>query len=399
MGLEEQAGQRNVPMARISGALFLAGFATFSLVYCTQPLLPEFSAEFGVDPATSSLSLSLTTGCLAFSILFAGALSEMLGRRGLMFASICCTALLNLVAAVAPNWETLLIARALEGIAVGGVPAVAMVYLAEETPPWRLGLAMGLYVAGNAFGGMAGRVAMGVLTEHYSWRVAMVSVSLVGLVSAIGFFLLLPPSRNFTPRRDLTVADHFRAWKNHLCDPALLLLFATPFIGVGIFVTIYNYIGFRLLAPPLNLSHAQVGLIFLSYIFGMLASSVAGGMADKIGRPPVMIAGVVIMLAGLALTISSSLFAIVLGVIGVTFGFFAMHSVASSWVGRLARKNKSHASSLYLLAYYTGSSILGSVGGWFWLAGGWLAVAGYCGLMALMILAIVARLRRLASDG
>ena len=48
--------QPALAMARISLALFMAGFATFSLIYSTQPLLPEFTAEFGVDPATSSLA-------------------------------------------------------------------------------------------------------------------------------------------------------------------------------------------------------------------------------------------------------------------------------------------------------------------------------------------------------
>jgi MFS family permease len=103
-------------MARISLALFMAGFATFSLIYSAQPLLPEFTAEFGVDPATSSLALSLTTGCLAVSILCVGALSETWGRRGLMFASICGAALLNLVSSVAPTWEVLLVVRSLEGL-------------------------------------------------------------------------------------------------------------------------------------------------------------------------------------------------------------------------------------------------------------------------------------------
>jgi len=152
-------------MARISLALFMAGFATFSLIYSTQPLLPEFTAEFGVDPATSSLALSLTTGCLAVSILCVGALSETWGRRGLMFASICGAALLNLVSSVAPTWEVLLVVRSLEGLVLGGVPAVAMAYLSEEIPPDRLGRAMGLYVGGTAFGGMIGRVAIGALTH------------------------------------------------------------------------------------------------------------------------------------------------------------------------------------------------------------------------------------------
>jgi YNFM family putative membrane transporter len=63
-----------------------------------------------------------------------------------MFASICGAALLNLVSSVAPTWEVLLVVRSLEGLVLGGVPAVAMAYLSEEIPPDRLGRAMGLYV-------------------------------------------------------------------------------------------------------------------------------------------------------------------------------------------------------------------------------------------------------------
>jgi YNFM family putative membrane transporter len=61
---------------RASFALFLSGFATFSLLYCVQPLMPIFAADFGVSPAASSLSLSLSTGLLAFAIFCAAAVSE-----------------------------------------------------------------------------------------------------------------------------------------------------------------------------------------------------------------------------------------------------------------------------------------------------------------------------------
>src|SRR5260221_7103267 len=137
-------------MARISLAVFMAGFATFSLIYSAQPLLPEFTAEFGVDPATSSLALSLTTGCLAVSILCVGALSETWGRRGLMFASICGAALLNLVSSVAHTWESLLVVRSLEGLALGNAPVVTIGYTLAESPPESLGHAMGLYCGGTA---------------------------------------------------------------------------------------------------------------------------------------------------------------------------------------------------------------------------------------------------------
>jgi MFS family permease len=142
---------------RISLALFLAGFATFSLLYCVQPLLPVFARHYGISPAASSLSLSLSTGFLAAAIICAAAVSEGLGRRGVMFASMTLAALLNIAAGLAPGWHLLLLARAAEGFVLGGVPAVAMAYLAEEIPPRMLGRAMGIYVAGTAFGGMSGR--------------------------------------------------------------------------------------------------------------------------------------------------------------------------------------------------------------------------------------------------
>lgn len=378
-------------VSRITFALFLAGFATFSLLYCVQPLLPVFTRSFGVTPAASSLSLSLSTGFLAFAIFLAAPVSEGLGRRGLMFTSLTLAAALNIAAALAPDWRLLLIARAAEGIALGGIPAVAMTYLAEEMPAARLGLAMGIYIAGNAFGGMCGRVGAGILAEHSSWRVAMGVTGAIGLAAAAGFLLLLPPSRNFTPQRGFRPGHHLRAWGNHFRNPALPMLFAIGFLAMGAFVTIYNYAGFRLMAPPYRLSQTQLGLIFAVYVFGIAASSLAGALADKAGRFPTLVGGICITVLGVLLTALHALPLLVLGIIALTIGFFATHSVASSWVGRLADGNKGHASALYLLAYYLGSSVAGSAGGWFWAHGGWNAVTLFT--LALLALALCSTFR------
>jgi YNFM family putative membrane transporter len=369
-------------------ALFLAGFATFSLIYSVQPLLSEFAREFHLEAAASSLALSATTGALAISILAMGAFSETLGRRGLMFASICGAALLNLGCAVAPNWPVLLLARGLEGVVLGGVPAVAMAYLAEESPPERLGFAMGLYVSGTAFGGMTGRVAMGIMTQLSSWRVALGVVSVVDLAAAAAFVMLLPSSRHFVRRTGLSLSAHLYAWRGHLGQPGLAMLFLVAFLAMGAFVTVYNYVGFRLAEPPYRLDQARIGLIFLIYLLGMVASSWAGALSDRFGRAPILMLGAVIALAGLAVTLADPLPLVILGVAGLTIGFFMAHSVASGWVGRLATQNRSHASSLYLLAYYMGASVLGSAGGWAWRWGGWPAVTGYCAAAMVGVLAL-----------
>ena len=381
---------------RATIALFLSGFATFSLLYCVQPLMPIFSQDFGVTPAESSLSLSLSTGFLAFAIFGAAAVSESLGRRSLMFISLLGAALCTLICAVSPNWHMLLIFRALEGFLLGGVPAVAMTYLAEEIEPRGLGGAMGLYLAGNAFGGRAGRVVTGTIAEFFSWRPALAAVGILGLIAATGFLYLLPPSRNFTPRKGFDIAFHAKAWGGHFGNPALPLLFAIGFLVMGSFVTVYNYAGFRLVAAPYNLSQTELGLIFTAYLFGIVASWAAGLFGDRIGHFVVLPAGVLIAALGAVVTLATSLPLIILGIILVTIGFFVTHSVASALVGRLAHGAKGHASSLYLLAYYLGSSIAGSLGGYFWLADGWNAVVVFILIMLAVCLVSAFAVARLA---
>jgi YNFM family putative membrane transporter len=369
---------------RISAAMFLAGFATFSLIYCVQPLLPAFARDFHIGPAESSLALSVTTGSLAAAILCAVAGSQVLGRRGLMFASMCAAAILNVTDALAPTWHTLLTARALEGFVLGGVPAVAMAYLAEEIHPRGLGLSMGLYVGGTAFGGMVGRVGIGALTELISWRLALGILGAIDLLAAIGFFALLPESRYFQQRPSLDPSYHLSAWLSHLRHPGLPFLFLIGCLTMSAFVTIYNYTSFRLAELPYSLSPTQVSLIFVVYLFGIVASPLAGALADRVGRGPLLIASITIAAIGIGLTLVERLGVIIAGIVIMTTGFFIAHSVASGWVGSIAGTAKEHAASLYLLAYYLGSSVLGSIGGWFWASGGWSWVAGF----AVILLAI-----------
>ncbi|MDC9808690.1 MFS transporter [Rhizobium binxianense] len=372
---------------RASLALFLSGFSTFSLLYCVQPLLPIFSQEFAVSPAESSLSLSLSTGFLAVAIVCAAAVSEGLGRRSLMSISLVGAALLTIATAFAPNWHLLLVIRALQGLVLGGVPAVAMAYLAEEIDPRGLGATMGLYVGGTAFGGMSGRVLTGIFAEYLTWRPALFIIGAIGLAAAIGFIALLPPSRNFVRRPGFDPRFHAKAWLGHLSNPALPFLFAIAFLAMGSFVTIYNYAGFRLVAPPYGLNQTELGLIFTVYLFGIGASSIGGLLGDRIGHFSVLLFGLALTAVGSALTLFASLPTIILGIIVLTTGFFMSHSIASGLVGRLAHGTKGHASSLYMLAYYVGSSLMGSAGGWFFAVEGWTAVVIFT--LAMLALAFV----------
>lgn len=351
-------------------ALFLAGLATFAALYDVQPVLPALAAQFNVVPATASLVLSVSTVALAAALFGAGSLSESLGRKIPIVASLVISSAITFLCAAAPNFGTLLGLRLLEGIAISGVPAIAMAYISEEVAPEALGFSMGLYVAGTALGGMSGRFVVGIVADHAGWRAGLIAIGIIAIACAVAVALLLPASRGFTPHAQ-SMREHARAYRAHASDAGLPWLYATGFIIMGAFVAIYNYIGFRLLAPPFSLSQSAIGAIFLVYLLGSVASAVMGRLADRYGRRSVLWISEAIFLAGVLVTLAGNLVTIVCGIAVLTVGFFGAHSVASSWVGRRAITNRAHATALYLFAYYLGSSILGSLGGIAFGAAGW----------------------------
>lgn len=371
-------------------ALFSVGFSTVSLLYCVQPLLPTFSADFAVSATEASLALSLATGLLSVSMLVAGVASELWGRKSIMVASLLLSAVLTVICAAVPHWPTLLMVRALTGVALGGLPAVAMAYLSEAMHPRSLGLAMGLYVGGTSLGGMAGRLLTGIISDIWGWRAAVLVMGLLGLVCALILWRSLP-SRSFIGREP-RLGALLRAFGAHLKDPALPLLFTEGFLLMGGFVTVYNYVGYRLAAPPFSLSQTEIGGMFAVYVCGIFSAAWAGSLAGRFGRKTVLPIPIVLMLAGMVMTLSGQLWSIVTGVAMLTLGFFGAHSVASGWVGAQARTNKAQASSLYLFAYYLGSSVVGSLGGVFWKLDAWPGVIMMTGVLMLVSMAISLRL-------
>jgi MFS transporter, YNFM family, putative membrane transport protein len=375
-------------------ALLAAGFATVSLLYCVQPLMPLFVADFAVSAVDASLTLSLTTGLLAVSMLAAGALSEVCGRKPLMVASLLLSSVLTMVCAMVPHWHTLLVVRALTGVALSGLPAVAMAYVAEEMHPRSLGLAMGLYVGGAGLGGMAGRLLTGIVTDNWGWRAAMTVIGSLGFVCAAILWRNLPASRHFV-RRDPRMTPLIQGFGAHFRDPVLRSLFAVGFLVMGSFVAVYNYISYRLLAPPFSLSQAGIGEILAVYLGGIVSSTSMGRLSEWLGRNAVLPATLILMLAGMALTLSGRLSLIVVGIAMLTFGYFGSHSVASAWVAARARTSKEQASSLYLFAYYLGSSVMGWLGGVFWKLDSWRAVISLASALVLAAIAIALHLRDL----
>jgi YNFM family putative membrane transporter len=329
------------------------------------------------------------------SLLASSVVSERYGRKPLMAGSMFCGAVLTLLAAFTQGYGQLLLLRALTGLLMGGMPALAMAYLSEEIAGPSLGHSMGLYIGGSAFGGMTGRVLASVISDFYDWRIAVGVMGTAGLYAAWEFNRSLPPSTNFRGGQGGWRAL-FTGTAKHMRDAGLPWLFSLAFLLMGAFISMYNYIGYRLLAPPYAMRQSAVGALSVLYLLGIFSSVWAGKLADRLGRRNVLWLVMMVMLGGLLLTLAGQVFLIVAGMGLFTFGFFASHSVCSSWVGRRARPPQALASAIYLFFYYLGSSVVGWFSGVVWAHAGWPGFVSMLGAILLVAMGVALRLRGLA---
>lgn len=366
---------------RANLALFAAGVATFALVYATQALLPAISTDLGVSPGRASLTVSATTTGLAVAVLPLSALSERWGRTRVMTASVFTAAVLALLVPFAPDLTSLVVLRAVQGMALAGLPATALAYLAEELHPRAITAAVGLHVAGNSVGGMSSRIITGTVCEGYGWRAAVAVVGVLSLLCAVAFRLLIPPAARFQP-----APVHPRAvWdtvRGHLANPLLTRLYAIGLLLMTVFGGVYTVLGYRLLAEPFGLPESVAGLVFLVYLVGTASSAAAGRLAGRLGRRGALYTGILTAAAGLLLSVTDHLAAVLLGLVLITAGFFTAHTVASSSVSRAVVRGRAQATALYLTAYYVGNGIGGTLGASTYHAAGWSGTVAM-GLTAL----------------
>lgn len=375
---------------------FCAGLASFNAMYATQAVLPSLSTYFHTSPTLAALTISATTGALALAVIPMGTLSQRVGKRALLQCTLLVATALSLLLAIMPSIGALIAVRAVQGVAIAGVPAVIMAYLTEEIHPQYLARVMGFYISGTTLGGLIGRLVPGFALEFFSWRAAVFAGAIVALSMAYIAATVLPAQQR-SGRRRISWVEERTAYTQHLRNPTLLMLFALPFLMMGAFVSLYNYLGFRLISA-FALPESVVAFIFLLYLSGTWSSARAGSFIQRFGRARVLGASAGLATAGLLLLLIPWLWSTLIATLIFTASFFAAHSTASAWVAQVAAENKVEASSLYILSYYVGSSVIGAVSGFFFSQGWWVLVLWLCALYSLSFYLAI-RLQRAVSAG
>lgn len=365
---------------RVLAMLSLGGLANFALIYFVQPLLPEFARGFGVADGSTGAALSATTIAMILGLLIAGPLADHLGRIWVMSGSLVLSGVLSAACAAAPSWEIFLILRAAAGVALAGLPAIALAYLREQISSASHARANAVYIMGTGLGGAAGRLLPGPLAGLGGWQLVTIVLGVLSVVVGIAVILLLPADRP-APFR-VSAADLLLGTFSLLRSGQVALVCGLGFTSMAVFVGVYNAVSLRVEAPPFSLTPEQATVLYLAYPVGLLAPALSRRLADRVGRPAAVILGLLGMALGAALTIPEGAVPIMAGLGLLTFAFFTAHSVCSGWAVDRAHRSgldAARASSLYLIFYYAGSSISGTAATHLWSAAGW---GGVLALMA-----------------
>ncbi|MDO5493522.1 MAG: MFS transporter [Nesterenkonia sp.] len=368
---------------RLLVALFFIGVATFAQLYSPQGLLPLIAADQGVTADSASLMISAATLGLALGVIPWSYIGDSRGRKPAMLAAVSLACLFALASVMMPTFELTLVMRFLEGLMLGGVPALAVAYLSEEVTPKATVVAAGTYVSGTTVGGLSGRIIAAPIGEQLGWEVGVLVVTLIAVACVLIFLRLAPRAQGFTPRT-FRLRPAVTALTGNLKVKELWVIYLQGFLLMGGFVAMYNYVGFHLAGEPFGLPLWLVSFVFLAYLAGTWSSPRAGRLAARFSRRHVLLGSSTVMFVGVALTLVPHLSAVVVGTVVFTAGFFGAHSVAAGWAGVRAVGGRAQSASLYNLGYYAGSSVFGFLGGTF------LALAGWAGTVAMVLGLVVA---------
>ena len=189
-----EANTRSFRFATLT--LCLGSAMIFANLHLVQSLLPTFAHQFHLTELEASWSLTVTILTLGLSLLVYGPLSDAIGRKPIMVVSMAGAVLTTLALSQVESYSTLLVLRGLQGLFLGGLPAIAIAYMGDEFTRKAVVLAVGVYISANSLGGVTGRIVGGFVGEHFGWAAAFGVMGALSALVVVAFALLLPQSRH-----------------------------------------------------------------------------------------------------------------------------------------------------------------------------------------------------------
>jgi predicted MFS family arabinose efflux permease len=287
-------------------ALWLMVFASGSQVMLIAPIFPRIREQLGIAEGALGILVAVDAIMLGCVALVAGPISDRVGRRLILLVGTALMTVALALHALAFDYVSLLVVRALAGAAGGVLSGSAVAYVGDYFPYQRRGWATGWVMTGMAFGHIIGIPAGTILAAGLGFRVPYLAYALLMAVTLVVVWRVVPqPDVNLATAR-LSVRGALRSYAALLRNPAVLaavIIFAATFLGNSLFVIYLP----TWLEDSVRASPEQVAaLFFTGGVANVIAGPRAGKFSDRVGRKRVIIIATI----GLALLISSVTFAV-----------------------------------------------------------------------------------------
>jgi predicted MFS family arabinose efflux permease len=329
-------------------------------VYYAQPLLDAMAEAFAMSPATIGIVITLTQIGYGIGLVLLVPLGDLLNRRRLIVTQTLLSAAALLMIALAPSSAGLLLGMTLTGL-LAVVTQVLVAYAATLAIPAQRGRVVGVVTSGIVVGILLARTIAGAMADLAGWRAIYLLSAGLTLLMALLLLRVLPKDEAAQPasRYGALIASVFSLFRQ---EPVLRQRAILALLTFASAMVLWTPMVLPLAAPPLSLSHSEIGLFGLAGAAGALAAARAGHLADRGLGQWVSGLSLLLMLASwlpIALT-QSSLWALLLGVITLDLGLQAVHVTSQSMIYSVRPEAQSRLTAGYMLFYSIGSA-LGSI--------------------------------------
>ncbi|WHZ10861.1 MAG: putative MFS-type transporter [Burkholderiaceae bacterium] len=347
----------------------LVGVFAFLQVYSVQSILPELRRDLNASVVEIGRAVGATVLAVAIVSPLMGMVSDALGRKALVVASVLALALPTAAMMGVRTVHGLTLWRFVQGLAVPGVTVVAIAYIGEEFRRAAMVRVMTFYITGSVLGGFLGRFLLGHLTDFMSWRAAFGVMAALNLAGTVLVWRVLPPSRHFVADRQ--VASAFATLGQLLRHPALQAAGALGFTALFAQVGMFTFVNFHLAAAPYFFSPADLANVFAVYLLGVVVTPLAGRWIPRLSARRTILLSVGLSALGVLLTLLPQVPGIVAALALASCGTFITQSATLSFIAYRITHGRSLASGLYYTAYYAGGFCGAWLGGVAYAHGGW----------------------------
>lgn len=343
-------------MTRTLNLIAFVVFASALFMRSTDPIIPQIASGLGVEASTAALLATAFTLPYALIQPVLGALADVMNKTRLMLLCMLGLAVASIASAFAANFEMLMAARVVAGLAAGGVVPIAFAIVGDLVPVAQRQVAMGRLLFAIMTGNLLGATLSGVVGDLAGWRAVFFAT---GAFGAIVLAVALPAFRGITetPKKfDLsTLGPNYRTI---FSNPLAKICFGAVFLEALFMYGVFPYIA-TLLHQAGETRAAIAGVVIAGFgIGGALYGLTISRILPWAGETRLMRTGGFIMgacLIVIALRLPWPVEFVNFLVLG--FGFYFLHAVIQIYASELAPAARGSALALHSFFFFMGHAV------------------------------------------